>query len=208
MKRWRCPLRRTLSGALVSYLLLSRLSIAEAAEVPQVESAAQSTPQQEKKDEFQFPRAFDTFALSLAYQAPLSLDKSFAGGIGISYAREYFISRRTALGIHAALRIFPSTPWQLALGYGLTFKHYLISRSAETTQGLYCLYGLLLQMNVLDGREGTATGHDTRLSIGYDWQVDRIFPLVEVGYHLTQVRSFDEDTLWWPYTELLLGLRF
>jgi hypothetical protein len=173
-----------------------------------VEPAVQSVPQQEKKEESRYPRPFDTLALSLAYQAPLSIDKSFAGGIGIAYTREYFVSRRTALGIHMALRIFPGSPWQLALGYGLTFKHYLISRSAETTQGLYFLYGLLLQMNVLDGREGTATGHDTRLAMGYDWQVGSVFPLIEVGYHLTQVRSFDEETLWWPYTELLLGVRF
>lgn len=198
--------RRALAFMMASALVLvSRLPIAQAADPPSPDTSASSTQNREAPG---FPRVFDTLALSIAYQAPLSLDKGFAGGIGVSYTREYFIARRTALGIHAAVRIFPDSPWQLAIGYGLTFKHYLISRNALTTKGLYFLYGLLLQMNVLDGREGTATGHDTRLAMGYDWQVGEVFPLLELGYHLTQVRSFDEETVWWPYTELLGGVRF
>lgn len=155
-----------------------------------------------------FPRPYNVMALSLAYQAPLSLDKSFAGGIGIFYTREYFVSPRTALGVHSAIRIFPAAPFHFALGYGLTIKHYItVGRSGETA-GLYLLYGLLLQMNMLEGRNGTATGHDTRLTVGYDWRAKDLFPFFEAGYHLTQVRSFDENTLWWPYTELAGGLRF
>lgn len=181
------------------------LSSAQAAE-PTLERS--TPPKKNEMEPARYPQAFNTIALSTAYQAPLSVDKGFAGGIGVSYAREYFVSKGTALGIHAALRIFPASPWQLAFGYGLTIKHYLFSPGATPTQGLYFLYGLLLQMNVLEGREGTATGHDTRLSMGYDWQLGNVFPLVEAGYHLTQVRSFDEETLWWPYAELLWGLRF
>lgn len=149
------------------------------------------------------------FGLSVAYQAPLSLEKSPPLGGGITYTREYFVSRRTALGVHVGLRLFPVEPLHLALGYGLTFKHYITPlKPSGPTTGLYLLYGLLLQMNFVKGREGSATDHDTRLAIGYDWQAGPVIPTLEVGYHLTQLRNFDEDTVWWPYTELVGGIRF
>lgn len=149
------------------------------------------------------------FGLSIAYQAPLTLDKSPPLGGGLTYTHEYFVSRRTALGVHTGVRFFPAQPWHLAIGYGLTFKHYITSlKPSGPSTGLYLLYGLLLQMNFLEGRKGSATGHDTRLAVGYDWQTGPVFPTFEVGYHLTQVRSFDEDTLWWSYTEVVGGIRF
>jgi hypothetical protein len=147
-------------------------------------------------------------ALSLAYQAPLGLDKSGLGG-GVTYTREYFITARTALGVHASLRVFPDAPRHIALGYGLTFKHYIVADAQrQSIAGLYLVYGLLLQMNFLQDREGSATGHDTRLAIGLDWSWRGVFPLVELGYHLTQVRNFEQPTLWWAYTELATGIRF
>jgi hypothetical protein len=151
----------------------------------------------------------NVLSLSLAVQAPLSLDKELPLGTGIAYRREYFVARRTALGIAAGLRVFPASPFHLALGYGLSFKHYVGSLgNAGARSGLYLLYGLLMQMNYLSGRRGVPTGHDTLLSIGYDWQAGSIMPVVEVGYHLTQVRGFDQDTIWLAYSELNLGLRF
>ncbi len=151
----------------------------------------------------------DILGVSLAYQAPLTLEKAPPLGAGLTYSHEYFVTRRTALGVHAGVRFFPADPWHLAIGYGLTFKHYVTSvNPSGPTTGLYLLYGLLLQMNLLEGRKGSATGHDTRLAIGYDWQAGPVFPTLELGYHLTQVRSFDEDTLWWPYSEFLGGVRF
>src|SRR5690606_9472983 len=115
------------------------------------------------------------------------------------YTREYFVTRRTALGVHLGVRMFPDAPWHFAFGYGVTFKHYLGTIGRTETTGLYLLYGLLLQMNVLEGRRGTATDHDTRLAVGYDWRAGPIIPWVEAGYHITQLRNFDENTVWWPY---------
>lgn len=159
--------------------------------------------------ELEFLAPVNILAVSVAYQAPLSLDKDLPLGGGLFYTREYFVTRRTALGIHAGLRFFPDTPRHLAFGYGLSIKHYLGPTSSEReTTGFYLLYGLQLQMNVLEGRSGTATDHDTRMSAGYDWGDGRVKPLVEVGYHLTQLRNFDEETLWWPYAELAFGIRF
>ena len=153
------------------------------------------------------PRS-NVLGLSLAYQAPLSLDKGFAGGIGVTYTRDYFVSERTAIGIHTALRIFPAEPFHFALGYGVTLKHYVGSYGQTRSDGLYVLYGLLLQLNVVDGFEGSATGHDTRLAVGFDWSATGVSPLLELGYHLTQVRSFGDATIWWPFTELVIGSRF
>lgn len=191
-------------GALffVSLLTIGKShSVARAAdEAPEAKAGAEIV--------FATPTA-NVFGLSLAYQAPLSIDKAVPLGGGLTYTREYFVTQRTALGIHVALRVFPDDPLQLALGYGLTFKHYLGHQSlSRPTSGFYLLYGLLLQMNYLKGREGTATGHDTRLAAGYDWQSGNLFPTIELGYHLTQVRSFDTETLWWPYTEVVTGIRF
>jgi len=150
----------------------------------------------------------NVIGLSVAYQAPLSLEKSFPLGGGLFYTREYFVTPRTALGIHAAARVFPQAPTHWALGYGLTLKHYVGNFGHSASDGLYLLYGLLLQMNFLEGRKGSATGHDTRLAIGYDWHSTGLAPLVELGTHITQIRAFDDDTLWWPYTELVVGFRF
>ena len=119
----------------------------------------------------------NVFGVSIAYQAPLTLDKAVPLGAGLTYTHEYFVTRRTALGVHAGVRFFPADPWHLAIGYGLTFKHYVTSlKPSGPTSGLYLLYGLLLQMNFLEGRKGSATGHDTRLAIGYDWQTGPVFP--------------------------------
>lgn len=153
--------------------------------------------------------AANVLGLSLAVQAPLSLDKKVPLGTGVVYTRLIFVSPRSALGVVAGLRVFPAAPLHLALGYGLSFQHYL-SRSIHEGEpyGFYVTYGLLLQMNWLAERDGTATGHDTLLAIGYDFPAGRVLPTFQAGYHLTQVRGFDEETLWWPYTEVLVGLRF
>ncbi len=145
--------------------------------------------------------------LSLAYQAPLSLDKNVPLGAGFSYTREYLIGANTALGIHAGARIFPEPPTHYALGYGLSIKHYVFKHRRFQFGGTYLLYGLLVQMNFLSDRSGTAVGHDTRLTIGYDWIGDWA-PSVELGYHFTQVRNFEEPTINWGYVETALGLHF
>ena len=62
-------------------------------------------------------------------------------------------------------------------------------------------------MNFLTDRPGTAVGHDTRLAIGFDWSA-RWAPVLEAGYHITQVRNFSAPTLKWGFTELAAGLRF
>ncbi len=151
----------------------------------------------------------NVLSLSLAVQGPLSLDKALPLGGGLAYRREYYVARRTALGIAAGVRVFPASPFHLALGYGLTFKHYVGNfGNAGPRSGLYLLYGLLMQMNYISGRKGVPSGHDTLLSLGYDWVAGAICPNVEVGYHLTQVRAFDQDTIWLAYSEVNLGLRF
>ncbi len=153
--------------------------------------------------------AANVLGLSLSVQAPLSLDKKAPFGAGLVYTRQYFITPRTALGITAGLRVFPTDPLHLAFGYGLTFQHYLGRGTVgETPYGFYLTYGLLLQMNWLAEQDGTATGHDTLLALGYDFPAGRVLPTLQAGYHLTQVRNFDQDTLWWPYTELLFAVRF
>jgi hypothetical protein len=145
---------------------------------------------------------------SLAYQAPSNLEKPFYGGGGVVYTREYFVTARSALGIQAGARIFPAPPLHVALGYGLSIKHYIGNFGKTASSGLYLKYGLLLQMSFLDGRSGSAVGHDTLLAVGYDRNSDGLSPVVEAGYHLTQVRGFDQETLWWPYTEVAAGVRF
>ncbi len=150
----------------------------------------------------------NVLAASVAYQAPSNLEKSNYLGGGLVYTRDYFVAPRVAMGIQAGVRIFPSPPFHFASGYGLSLKHYVGNLGTSKGSGLYLRYGLLLQMNVLEGRSGTATGHDTNLAIGYDRESRTVNPVVELGYHITQVRAFDEDTLWWPYTELLAGVRF
>lgn len=145
---------------------------------------------------------------SLAYQAPTNFEKAFYGGGGLVYTREYFVTARSALGIQAGGRFFPAAPWHFAFGYGLLIKHYVGDFGSSKSSGLYLKYGLLLQMNFLDGRRGSALGHDTLFALGYDRTSDRPSPVVEVGYHLTQVRGFDQKTIWWPYTEVAAGIRF
>lgn len=145
---------------------------------------------------------------SVAYQAPTNFEKSFYGGGGLVYTREYFVTARSALGIQSGARIFPAAPWHFAFGYGLLIKHYVGSLGSSKISGLYLKYGLLLQMNFLDDRRGSALGHDTLFALGYDRTSEKLSPVVEVGYHLTQVRNFDQETVWWPYTEVAAGLRF
>lgn len=147
--------------------------------------------------------------VSLAYQAPLSFEKRVALGGGATYTLHYLISTRSALGVSLAFRAFPSPPFHFALGYGLAFTHHLKPhRRGVLPEGLFFRYGLLLQMNILEGREGSSTDHDTLLAVGYDFSGGAAAPFLMVGYHLTQVRSFDVETLWWPYTDLVVGLQF
>lgn len=145
---------------------------------------------------------------SLAYQAPTNFEKPFYGGGGIVYTREYFVTPRSALGIQAAARIFPATPLHFAAGYGLSIKHYVGDFGTSKSCGLYLKYGLLLQMNFLEDRKGSALGHDTQLAVGWDWAPDRPSPAIEAGYHLTQLRTFDQETVWWPFAEIAAGIRF
>lgn len=145
---------------------------------------------------------------SLAYQVPTNFKKSFYGGGGFVYTREYFVTARSALGIQAGARLFPAPPLHFAFGYGLSIKHHVGHFGASISSGFYLKYGLLLQMNFLEGRNGSALGHDTQLAVGYDWTSDRPSPVIEVGYHLTQVRGFDQETVWWPYAEIAAGIRF
>lgn len=182
-------------------LLLSSLALTTWAS----ECVADAEPEPE------FPRVAtaNVFGISIAYQVPLDLDKDWALGSGLTYTRDYFVSRRTALGIHAGVRIFPAAPWHLAFGYGLSIKHYVgPTRIEQTATGLYLLYGLQAQLNVLEGRAGTATDHDTRLAVGYDFRAGSLIPVFETGYHITQLRNFDSETIWWPYIEVVFGLRF
>ena len=72
------------------------------------------------------------------------------------------VHHRTALGIHAGVRAFPTAPRHLAFGYGLTIKHYVGNFQPNPRYGLYLLYGLLLQMNWLEGSSGSSTDHDTQ----------------------------------------------
>lgn len=145
---------------------------------------------------------------SLAYQAPTNFKKSFYGGGGVVYTREYFVTARSALGIQAGARMFPAAPWHFAFGYGLIIKHYLGNLGSSKSSDLYLKYGLLVQMNFVDDREGSALGHDTLLAVGYDRRSDGPSPVFETGYHLTQLRGFDQETVWWPYAEIAAGLRF
>lgn len=145
---------------------------------------------------------------SLAYQAPTNFEKSFHGGGGIVYTREYFVRARSALGIQAAVRVFPAPPLHLAFGYGLSIKHYIANLGGSQSSGLYLKYGLLLQMNFLDGRKGSALGHDTLLAVGFDRDSEKLSPVVEAGYHLTELRGFDQERVFWPYAEVAAGLRF
>lgn len=153
-------------------------------------------------------RTANVLTASIAYQVPSDLEKSLYLGGGIVYTRDYFVTPRVALGIQVGVRTFPAPPFHLALGYGLSMKHYFGNWGASKSSGVYFRYGLLLQMNVLEGRSGTATGHDTNLAFGYDREAGPVSPVIEVGYHLTQIRAFDQDTLWWPYAEVLAGVRF
>lgn len=147
--------------------------------------------------------------VSLGYQAPLSLDKRVPLGGGAVYTLHYLVSRRSSLGVQLGVRTFPSAPWHVAMGYGLTFTHHIEPHQRDRLpEGFFLRYGLLLQMNVLEKRAGTATGHDTLLAIGYDLPGRGAAPWILLGYHLTQLRAFDSETLWWPYTELAVGLRF
>lgn len=182
-------------GFLLSVLTLEVLAASASAEPEAVEIQEATAPR-------------NVLGLSLAVQAPLSLDKEVPLGAGLVYTRDYFVGKRTALGIHAGVRAFPDSPWHLALGYGLTIKHYAFRLQPNARRGLYLLYGLLLQMNFLEDHGGTAVGHDTLLAAGFDWQAGGVSPLVQAGYHITQVRGFDEPTLWWPYAEVILGVRF
>lgn len=145
---------------------------------------------------------------SLAYQAPTNFEKDFFGGGGIVYTREYFVSPRSALGIQAAARIFPAPPLHFAFGYGLSIKHYIGNLGRSKSSGLYLKYGLLLQMNFLEDRKGSGLGHDTLLAIGYDRTSGKVSPVIEVGYHLTALRGFDQEALSWPYIEVAAGIRF
>lgn len=145
---------------------------------------------------------------SLAYQVPTNFEKSFYGGGGFVYMREYFVTARSALGIQAGARLFPAPPLHFAFGYGLSIKHHVGHFGASMSSGFYLKYGLLLQMNFLEGRNGSALGHDTQLAVGYDWTSDVPSPVIEFGYHLTQVRGFDQETVWWPYAEIAAGIRF
>lgn len=176
------------------------------------ESAAsqpEETQAEETQPEEKHAPVANVLALSFAVQGPLNFDKDLPLGGGLTYTREYFVSSRTALGIHAGARVFPGTPFHFALGYGLTIKHYFGDwGNAGPGSGFYLLYGLLLQMNWLEDSNGVATGHDSRFGVGFDFRTEHVFPVVELGYHLTELRAFDRDTIWWPYTELLVGLRF
>ncbi|MCH2108308.1 MAG: hypothetical protein MK135_03195 [Polyangiaceae bacterium] len=169
--------------------------------------AQEPATEKSESPELNSVKIVNRLSLLVAYQAPLDLDK-VGIGTGLAYTRDYFVGPNTALGIHLALRTFPVDPLQLALGYGLTIRHYLGSSNQDRPGGFYLLYGLLLQMNYLSSKKGTATGHDTLLAAGFDFQSSNWLPFLEVGYHLTQVRSFDDKTLWWPYAETQFGFRF
>lgn len=144
--------------------------------------------------------------LGLTYQSLFS--DSFGSGIapgpGASATYEFKITPGFALGINLAYRTYGGTPAISQLGYGLLMRHAFGSGDFRP----YLAYGLLLHINSVGGRTGTATAHDTALAAGADFTAFSQKLFFEVDYHISHGRHFDSSTLNLSYGEAKLGYRF
>lgn len=143
-----------------------------------------------------------------SYQALLSdaFEPSSRHGVGGALAYEFHISPRFNLGLTLAYRLYPGSVATQQLGYGVLLKHFF-SADWSHADGVYPFvdYGLLLQQSFIEGRQGSAVSHDTRLGLGSVLRIGGIPLYASLAGHYSRLQYFDVESLWIPYLEVQLG---
>jgi hypothetical protein len=135
-------------------------------------------------------------SLWLAPTYQLALTDAFAPssrhGIGAAASYEFHISPTFDLGLALAYRLYPGESATHQLGYGATLKHFF-SAGWSWQDGIYPYvdYGLLLQQTFIEGRDGNAVSHDTRLGVGAVIRAGGIPLFVGLSGHYSRLQYFD-----------------
>ena len=149
--------------------------------------------------------------LAASYQVLLTsaFEPSSRHGIGASGVYEFHLSPKFNLGLGMAYRLYPGSQMTQQLGYGATLKHFFSSRWAMA-DGVYPFvsYGLLLQQSMIEGRQGSATSHDTRLAAGAVFRSSPLALFVDLGAHYSRLNYFDRSGTFIPYLEAQVGCVF
>jgi hypothetical protein len=142
------------------------------------------------------------------YQLLLSdaFEPSSRHGLGAALAYEFHISPVFDLGLTLAYRLYPGERATQQLGYGVTLKHFF-SDAWSYADGVYPYldYGLLLQQTFLEGRQGSAVSHDTRLGAGVVLRSWGLPLFVGVAGHYSRLQYFDIASTWIPYLDVAVG---
>lgn len=132
--------------------------------------------------------------LAPTYQLVLTdaFEPSSRHGIGAAASYEFHITSTFNLGLTLAYRLYPGEQATHQLGYGATLKHFF-SAGWSGQDGIYPYvdYGLLLQQTFIDGREGNAVSHDTRLGVGAVIRAGGIPLFVGAAGHYSLLQYFD-----------------
>jgi len=152
-----------------------------------------------------------SFWLAATYEflATSAFEPSSRHGFGVRGEYEFHLSPRFNLGLPLAYRIYPGEQVTQQLGYGVTLKHFFSSNWA-TADGVYPFvdYGLLVQQSFIQGREGSAVSHDTRLGGGVVLQSAPFSLFCDLAAHYSRLSFFDRESRAIPYVEVGAGWLF
>src|SRR5690606_26787437 len=127
-------------------------------------------------------------------------------GTGAASTYEFHISERFNLGLNLAYRVYPGEQLTHHVGYGAILKHFFSDEWASQ-DGVFPFvdYGLLLQQIFIEGRQGNAVSHDTRLGFGAVGRFSGVPFFASVAGHYSRLVFFDRAGEWIPYLDAQVG---
>lgn len=138
-----------------------------------------------------------------------AFEPSSRHGFGARGSYEFHVTPRFNIGLALAYRLYPGDASTQQVGYGAVLKHFFSPRWSQN-QGVYPFldYGLLLQQSFVEGREGSAVSHDTRLGAGLLWRLPSIALFADFAAHYSRLSFFDRKSTWIPYLDAGAGCVF